>query len=425
MRSLFSEDFFQQALMGLFVAVTLFQIVFAGTALWVFHAISARRCSSGWRGGLTILSPEIVGRSGGAGVSIVICARNEAPNLRLHLPKVLAQQYPGDWEILVVDDASEDDTSALLLEFQQDNPRLHSLKITAKTHPGKKHALAAGIAAAKYDLILLSDADCAPASAYWLQGMTAVFASDPAIKIVLGYGPMKQTEGGRFLESWTRFETAFTAIQYCSFAYAGLPYMGVGRNLAFEKTLFERSGGFSAHEHIASGDDDLFVNANATADNTSVCLCPETFVFSEGKQTWKTWVRQKKRHLSAGVAYKRQHQFLLAMVSLSHVLHFFLLVLLLLIGTGTKTVLVLWLLRSLWVFLLYRKAFSTLGERQLLPLFPIFDAMLALYYGAFVPIQLITRSNANNGLKRPRRGRTLVENQKPPPPSDLGEVARW
>ncbi len=150
------------------------------------------------------------------------------------------------------------------------------------------------------------------------------------------------------------------------------------------------------------------------ATNTSLCLHPDAFVYSQGKKNWTTWARQKKRHLAAGTAYKPQHQVLLGLLSLSHVFHYLLLLLLLLIGV--KAAFFGWLVRILILQFMYRKVFSVLQERGVLLYIPIFDALLAMYYGTFVPIQLITRSNVVGEKDK------FLEYKKSRPPSML---ATW
>jgi len=380
MGALFSEDFFLQALWWLFVVVTLLQMLFVGLVLVFFKGQKSRTVAS-----------DMPGLGAEPGVSVLICARNEALNLQNNLPEILQQAYAADWELIVVDDASTDETNNVLLDFQRQYPRLRILNIPQKTSPGKKQALSTGIKAAKFDLILLTDADCAPATKHWLQHMTAPLAANPKTEIVLGYGPMKKSQKGNFLEKWTRFETAFTAMQYGTFANLGVPYMGVGRNLAFRKVVFERIGGFKSHQHIASGDDDLLVNAAATKGNTVCCFHPDSFVYSNSKQTWHAWLQQKRRHLSASPAYKWRDKLLLSLLSLSHSLHFFLLFLLLLFGFERESALYLWLSRCLLLYIMYTKVFSKLRETDLLSLFPIYDALLAVYYGALIPSFLIVK----------------------------------
>jgi hypothetical protein len=201
------------------------------------------------------------------------------------------------------------------------------------------------------------------------------------------------------LNGWSRFETAHTAIQYLSFALSGMPYMGVGRNLAFKRQAYERAGGFSAHVDLPSGDDDLLVNAAATAENTAICLHSESFMYSESKKTWREWARQKRRHLSVGHRYRLSHKTLLTLMSLSHVLHYFLFAALILSGTGMVSVVLLYLSRSCSLLYLYGKILPTLREFQLLSRVPIYDTLLAAYYGAFVPLSLIAPSGARSAWK--------------------------
>lgn len=381
---LFSQEIFHTALLGLFVAVSLLQMGFGALVWRFFHQQPLLDASSGQTptGDLDRLSTPL------PKVSIILCARNEARNLRLFLPGILAQQYSGSWEIIVVNDASEDESAAILLEFQQHHPYLRSIEIADKRHLGKKQALTVGIAAAQYEHILLTDADCSPNSPHWLNHMVEVFQQNPAIELVLGYSPMRSAKNTSLLGQWARFETAFTAMQYFTFAGYGLPYMGVGRNLAFKKAAFQRMGGFASHEHLLSGDDDLFVNAIANNTNTAWCLLPETFVYTTAKDTWKAWFRQKRRHLSAGTAYKWQHQWLLGMLAMLQAGYYFLLLLLCMLRVSPQLLLFCWLLRTLFLFFTCKKAFSRLHETTLLPLFVIFDMMLTLYYGLFVPMML-------------------------------------
>ena len=212
--------------------------------------------------------------------------------------------------------------------------------------------------------------------------------------------PLPVRDGpGVGLNTWSRFETVHTAIQYFSFALAGMPYMGVGRNLAFKRQAYERIGGFSAHAELPSGDDDLLVNAVATPENTAVCLHPESFMYSESKKTWCEWMRQKRRHLSTGGRYRLLHKTVLTMLSLSHTLHFFLLAVLMCAGFGMVSVGLLYLIRSGSVLYLYGKILPTLRESHLLSRVPIYDALLAAYYGAFVPLSLIAPRSARSAWK--------------------------
>jgi len=180
-------------------------------------------------------------------------------------------------------------------------------------------------------------------------------------------------------------------MQYFSFALAGRPYMGVGRNLAWHKSLFQRVGGFAAHAHVPSGDDDLLVNAAAHAGNTALCLAPEAFVYSDAESTWADWFRQKRRHLGAGKFYRREHQIALGLLTLTQVLHYFLLFVLLFSGFGTVSV-ILFVVRLTISAGFFKKILRQFRDEPLLVWFPLLDALLAIYFAVLVPLILI-RSN--------------------------------
>ena len=188
-----------------------------------------------------------------------------------------------------------------------------ALEQEAKLIAGKKFPLSIGIKECKHEVVLLTDADCKPASEKWVAKMQAAFK--PGIEVVLGMGPDYKEPG--VLNKLIRWETFHTALQYFGFALAGTPYMGVGRNLSYRKELFFRNKGFSAINNLPSGDDDLFINKVATKSNTAIVLDPEAFTFSAPKQTWKDWMRQKARHYSTGKYYKRSHKFLLGLYAAS------------------------------------------------------------------------------------------------------------
>src|SRR6185436_19414615 len=122
------------------------------------------------------------------------------------------------------------------------------------------------------------------------------------VEIVLGYGAYHKTKG--LLNKLIRFETFHTALQYLSYALAGVPYMGVGRNLSYKKDLFLRNKGFASINHVPSGDDDLFINKVATKKNTKVLIDRDAITRSIPKTTWGAWLRQKARHYTTARYYK-------------------------------------------------------------------------------------------------------------------------
>jgi len=235
-----------------------------------------------------------------ASVSVVICARNEAENLKRFIPLICEQEYDS-FEVVVVNDASTDNTVRVVrdLASRYENFRYTEIPKDPKFDHGKKFALTIGIKASKYKNLLLTDADCWPETDQWLVGMADKLQQK---KIVLGYGGYEREKG--LINSLIRFDTMLIARNFMGLARMGAPYMGVGRNLAYHKSIYEEAGGFSSHYHIKSGDDDLLVNQMARKSNTIVNLNPNHFTRSIAEKSFKLFYLQKKRHLTTGARYR-------------------------------------------------------------------------------------------------------------------------
>lgn len=315
----------------------------------------------------------------GEGVSVIICARNESANLIRNLPLILQQQFD-PYEVIVVDDHSSDNSVKILLDFQKNSTILRVVPIQVSTRPGKKEALALGISMAKYKWLLLTDADAVPSGNQWIAGMCAAVAKNTSI--VLGYGPYMAEKG--FLNLFIRFEAFWTALQYLSFARIGLPYMGVGRNLMYEKPLFTASAGFTSHANLASGDDDLFIRDVATASNTSISIDPGSFVYSRAKQNFLDYFRQKQRHLSTATRYRFLHQVLLGGISMSH-FSFIILVLWSLCTAYWQWGLWLYAIRLFVAWPIIYKASRRLKDSDMAIWFPLLDFTMLFFYLVFSP----------------------------------------
>jgi glycosyltransferase involved in cell wall biosynthesis len=315
-------------------------------------------------------------------VTVVVCARDEAENLSNHLPGILVQQYPSTHEVIVVNDNSQDETRYLLEGLHKQFRQLHvvELKQEAKLIPGKKFPLSVGIKSAKHEVLLLTDADCVPASEHWIQKMQDAYSD--GIEIVLGYGAYKKEKG--VLNALIRFDTFQTALQYFSYALADLPYMGVGRNLSYKRDLFFRMKGFSSHNHIPGGDDDLFVNMAANRTNTAIVIDPDSFTLSKAAGNWATWIRQKYRHHSTGKYYKPIHRFLLGLYAFTHFLFYPLLVVSA-VFYDWRWALGAFLMRSLVQAIVFRKSMKKLQEESLWPWYWLLDIWMFLFYLIFMP----------------------------------------
>lgn len=240
-------------------------------------------------------------------LSVIIAVKNEFVNLSENLPFVLNQNHP-DFEVIVVNDQSTDQTLKKLEAFSKIHKHLKIIDINKDKKSSKKHALDIGIENAKNEHLVFTDADCKPLSKDWLMELQNYFTTHHSV--VLGYSPYQKTNS--FLNKLIRFETLQTAINYFGFAKMGLAYMGVGRNLAYTKSLYNQMNGFQSHQHILSGDDDLLINQAANTHQIGLCINPNTFVESKPKTDFKSWIAQKRRHLTTAPHYRLKHKFLLS-----------------------------------------------------------------------------------------------------------------
>lgn len=315
-------------------------------------------------------------------VSVIVCARDEAGNLARNLPGVLVQKYPTTHEVIVVNHNSQDDTRYLLDEFRKTFKQLTPVNLTQEALgiPGKKYPLSIGIKEAKHEVMLLTDADCVPASEFWIEQMQNGYSN--GVEVVMGYGSYHKKPG--LLNKLIRFETFHTALQYLSYALAGMPYMAVGRNLSYKKDVFLRNKGFSSLNHIPGGDDDLFINKVATKENTNVVLHPDAFTLSEPKKTLGDWIRQKNRHYSTGKYYKGKHKFLLGLYAFTHFLLYPLFIASL-IFFDWRIALGVFGLRFIVQGFVYYKSMQKLQEKDLWAWWWLLDIWMFFYYLLFTP----------------------------------------
>lgn len=235
-------------------------------------------------------------------VSVIICARNEEDNLREFLPKVLEQDYP-NFEVIVVNDASEDNTSQVLDDFAKLYPHLYVTNMPNDINiiSRKKLAVTVGVKAAKNELLLMTDADCYPASKDWIRSMVSNVTD--GIEFVVGYGDYITERS--IVNRLITYDTLFIAMQYMGFALRGKPYMAVGRNFLYRKSTFYKYKGFAGHLHIVSGDDDLLINKAGNATNTAVATRAESKTMSVAEPTMSKWLLQKSRHLTSSSLYTK------------------------------------------------------------------------------------------------------------------------
>ena len=308
-------------------------------------------------------------------VSVIVCARDEYYNLKENLPFLLTQDY-STFEVVVVNHGSEDETNYLLRDLSDEYKNLKIVNVSQDLNffTGKKFPLSIGIKSASYEVLLFTDADCKPSSNQWIRRMAANFTEET--EIVLGYGAYNKS--GSLINLLIRFDTTRIAMNYLGFARAGMPYMGVGRNMAYRKSLFFRQNGFISHYRIQSGDDDLFINKAATGKNTRIEIQAEAHTDSAPKSSLNEWLRQKRRHLLTGGYYKPMHKFALGVFAITQVLFWALAILLLVMWYQPYIVLGIVALRLFSQLFITGKVMKKLSEKGFLFLVPFFELFLMI-----------------------------------------------
>ena len=311
-----------------------------------------------------------------APVSIILCAHNEYHNLEKNIPLILAQKYP-NFELVVVNDCSDDGSDELLEDIARNDHRLKNviLRQSLNFFSGKKFPLSIGIKSASYEHLLLTDADCSPASKNWINNFMQNYT--PGTDIVLGFSPYKKKRG---LLNWLiQFDTLHIGIQYLSLALAGKVYMGVGRNLSYKKSVFLKNKGFTAHYDIPSGDDDLFISQVGNASNTSIEISAESHMLSEPKTSISNWIRQKRRHLSTGIYYKRKTKQLLGLYFGTQLLFYGLFVALLFTNIPVFIPLIALGIRFVNQFIIFVKASKKLDQKFTWLLLPFAELFFIIF----------------------------------------------
>lgn len=319
-----------------------------------------------------------------APVSVIIAARNEADRLP-SLLEALSKQTARRFEVIVADDASTDSTPQILEDAKSRSPQLglRSIRISDPVQPRKKRALTQAIGVAQFDRLLFTDADCVPGPD-WVRSM-ATLLPDPDNTVLVGYSPFEKRAG--LLNRFARYETFLTGYFTAAAIGLGRPYMAVGRNIAYGKAVFEKTGGFEHSQHILSGDDDLFVQEVFRANTASVqhVADPASFVESEAPTTWGEWTSQKTRHTSTGSSYLPAIQRHLLAFHASSIL------LWLLPLFGGWYCLTLLALRQVVQFAVLRRGASILNERDLLPWQPCLEMLYIVYNLVLAPIGVLKK----------------------------------
>ena len=321
-------------------------------------------------------------------VSVVVCARDAYEDLTELIPTLLSQDYP-QFELVVVNDCSDDETEEYLKDLERREPRVKPVQLRQHLNffNGKKFPLSMGIKSATYDLLVLTDANCRPTSNQWLRSVVNHY--DPGTEVVIGYSRYRHTGG--ILNLLMRFDTLQNGLMYLSAALAGKPYMGVGENLSYRQRLFFRNKGFISHYNMAAGDDDVFISQVATKKNTHVQIDADNTIESRPTSSPSVWVRERCRRYSTIPMYRRGTRSFMALHYWSQFLFYGSFIALFILPPAFSinvdlnyaayyfpALAVLFLLRYITQLIIYRGTSKRLGECGLLFPLIVLDFLFAL-----------------------------------------------
>jgi glycosyltransferase involved in cell wall biosynthesis len=313
-------------------------------------------------------------------VSVIICTRNEAENLKRYLPSILNQDYP-EFEVIVVNDGSSDETEDVLGEFKTQYPRLYVTGIEGKPGyvSGKKVALTLGVKAAHFEQIVFTNPDSEPLSPFWLKHMQSNFLQ--RTDIVIGYGGYKSRKG--LLNKLIRTDSVYNYMRIISFALKEMPFTGLSRNLAYRKSQFFAKKGFASSLHINSGDEDYFVIKNSNRYNTVVELDRDSHTMSEPYKSWRKWLRSKRIHYSNKKIYSKKPRRFMNLEAMSRCTFFISGAFLLAFWKIPVYITALILFREFSFSIIFKKVLNRFNEKNLLFLSIIYDLTWPFIAGIF------------------------------------------
>ncbi|RYD75736.1 MAG: glycosyltransferase, partial [Sphingobacteriales bacterium] len=307
-------------------------------------------------------------------VSVIVCAKNEAERMRHLVPLLINQNYP-DFELVLIDDASSDETLDIFEAFEKEHANIRLVKVENNEAfwGNKKFALTLGIKAAKKEYLLFTDADCYPATADWIAQMSSQFTLSKTI--ILGYSAYEKIKKS-FLNKIIRFDAMLAAIQYFSWAKAGRPFSGEGRNLAYKKEEFFKVNGYIDHMNIRTGEDALFLNQAATKKNTAICFTPESFTVCEPATSFKEWFGKKRKDVFTASFFRTADKFQLRLFYFSQLAFLLLWISLLALQFNWMLIVPIIVLRYIisWITLGYSAA--KLGEKDVMYWYPVIEIIL-------------------------------------------------
>jgi len=252
-------------------------------------------CPVLFRGGRSYPKPE-----SSPMISVVICAGVYLEELIENLPLFLQQDYP-TYEVVVVDESEPGERVPQLSNLRAQYPplRVTTTTDTQRFMSARKLALTVGVKAAQGEWVVLTEANCRPASPHWLSTLASRFT--PGVEIVLGHSTLSRAHGAT--PSLAAADERWGNLCALGYALSGGPYLGERRNLAFRRQVFFDHKGFAGYNHLSGGEGDLFVLGVATKANACAATHPNGHTIGPPPATSADYARGRLAALLARRLY--------------------------------------------------------------------------------------------------------------------------
>ena len=328
--------------------------------------------------------PKSISYSEEEGVSVVLCVKNEAHLLKRYLRSVLEQNY-SNYEVIVVNDNSDDETDSLLKEYQNIYPHLKPINISTNQVNvlEKKMSLAIGIKSAKNEIILITDVDSVPKSSNWVKEMAKHYITERYI--VLGYAGYERKNNA--LNTLIRYDNVHTTLRYFSHALVGQPYRGNARNLSYPRSLFLSNYNYILLYNSQVRDEDLFVNQIVNKKNTAIEYSKDAHIVSQQRQyTFHDWLEYKRLSERKGKYYKPKSTFLVGLYNFTGFFYYVSLLVAIIFLRNNFYYLILivglFMVRLASQWIIFGKSIRKLDEKALISKIPLLD----IFFMFIIPV---------------------------------------
>lgn len=238
--------------------------------------------------------------AGWPSVSVIVHSSNDSGTLETLIPMILAQEYAGQMEVIIVNDGKEESVSDTVSRFEEEYRNIYMTYLPARSRnlSRRKLAITLGVKAARFDTVVFLPGSARLRSEKWLSLMMLPIAKGADISVGYGYpAPLDQDPDNRpGRHRLISFEQVRTAVQYLGAAITGHLYRAFSNNLAYRRDLFFKVGGFTNSIGLRYGDDDIFIASIGRGSSYGVQLAPEAIVEIAEPSVQKAHRRDKLVH---------------------------------------------------------------------------------------------------------------------------------